>query len=170
MTPPEHSQHLNTETPEAPYQKDSVDPIAVKFQTFSLAAVERFKSNPRQWSKGERLELVPEPTNKHDKNAIKVMRHGVQVAYIAQKDTQVIAKLLQEGWELSWAFFRKGDGGHWGKGVLDVRLENPIMGWHGYNPIKTFTENYVAREQDLLMKVSQPSESKPRAVSKTPRL
>ena len=44
----------------------------------------------------EGVELIPEPTNKHDKNAIKVILDGVQIGYIPSDQTNIVRKKLKQ--------------------------------------------------------------------------
>lgn len=43
------------------------------------------------------IKLEPEPTNAHDKNAIKVLIAGEFVGYISQDDNILVGKILQSG-------------------------------------------------------------------------
>ena len=46
---------------------------------------------------GKSTELVPEPDNEHDPNAIKVMVNGIHIGYIEAADTARVKELLDSG-------------------------------------------------------------------------
>lgn len=148
-------------------------PLAVEFISVSLAAVKRFGCPVKSWPQGERLDLVPEPTNKNDPNAIKVTRQGKQVGYVARVDADKIARKAKDGWRLSgWCFLDGKKGGEWGEGTVRLRLENPVVGWEGFNPFRPLAENRALMEASLLQSVTRRPECAdgPRSPSSAPRL
>lgn len=153
--------------------RSSAAPLAVEFVSVSLAAVKRFGQSAKGWAQGERLELAPEPGNKADPNAIKVMRQGRQIGYVARVDAEKIARRSKEGWRLSgWCFLDGKKGGEWGEGTLKARLENPVMGWEGFNPFRPLAENRALMEASLLRSATEPAEGahRPAASPSAPRL
>lgn len=122
--------------------------VAVQFVEFSLAGARHCKG-PLKEKAGAALRLEPEPSNPHDKNAIRVLRGDVRVGYVARADAAEIARLVaKEGWALSdKAFLVEPRGGSNGEGRFSVRMTNPTMGWEDYNPALPFRENKARYEQ-----------------------
>lgn len=155
-----------------PTPEEPAPPLAVEFVVASLAAIRRFGSPLKSWPQGERLELVAEPANKNDPNAIKVMRQGKQVGYVAKVDAEKIARKAKDGWRLSgWCFLDGKKSGEWGEGTVRLRLENPVMGWEGFNPFRPLAENRALMEASLLRSVTRAREGdRAPAPSSAPRL
>ena len=61
-----------------------------------------WKKNINNLMDGQGLDLVPEPTNKYDKDAIKIHSGAVMLGYVPAKtgDAEVIAGLLRDGIKL----------------------------------------------------------------------
>jgi len=56
------------------------------------------------WSEikvGDALELIREPDNKHDRNAIRVEWHGHKLGYLPRKENRVVAAAMDAGDRLS---------------------------------------------------------------------
>lgn len=165
---------MDTQSKNAHQERDNqLAPLAVEFMTVSLAATKRFGGAPKSWRQGDRWDLVAEPSNKADPNAVKVLREGVQIGYVARVDADKIARRAKDGWRLSgWCFFDGKKGGEWGEGTARARLENPVMGWEGFNPFRPLSENRALMEASALRSVTEPVEGAERgpAVSSAPRL
>lgn len=144
-------------------------PVAIQFEHCGLAATRKHGADRSAWKKGQAFELIPEPTNPHDPNAVKVMQGGKQVGYLAKEDAQKLAKMRErDGWELSGsAHLIERKGGRWDEGVVGARLQNPIMGWAGYNPGLPLEQNIVAMERELF---TQASAAAPAPKSRAPSL
>lgn len=143
-------------------------PVAVDFMQVSILT-RRFadKAAVQAWRAGERVEMVPEPTNPADPNAIKLMRDGKMVGYVARDDAQVIKERQSQGWTLAgWAFLKAKKGGRWDEGHVMARMENPVMGWPGYNPVESPQSNLARMEADLIGKlIPAPAAPRKRAPS-----
>ena len=74
-----------------PYQK-----------TFKLAGAKFHNLHKvlEQVEEGDGLDLVPEPDNKYDPNAIKVLWEGTMIGYIPRVFSAEVAGLLESGAEL----------------------------------------------------------------------
>ena len=140
--------------------------VAVQFENCGLAATRRSGADRSSWKKGLAFELIPEPTNPHDPNAIKVLIDGKPVGYLAKDDAQRLAKMRsKDGWELGErAYLVDRKGGKWDEGIVAVRMQNPIMGWAGFNPGLSMQENIVAMERELFASLA-PEAPKSRAPS-----
>jgi hypothetical protein len=147
----------------------SAPAVAVQFETFDLAALNLFGTSRSAWRKGDEFSLQAEPSNKHDPNAVKVLLGGKQIAYLAKDDTKKIAKMRSEsGWELSGeAYLLDTKNGRWNNGRVSVRMENPLMGWKGYNPCVSFEKNMAAMEREIFADIAlapAPSLKRPTAL------
>lgn len=164
--------HL-TFLPNSPPETGAQAPLAIEFIVVSLAATNRFGGAPKEWRQGDRWELVAEPTNKNDPNAIKVMREGRQIGYVARVDAEKFKLRANDGWRLSgWCFFDGKNGGKWNEGTLRARLENPVMGWEGFNPFRPLSENRALMEASAIAAITASSlgDEEPRATAAKPRL
>jgi hypothetical protein len=51
----------------------------------------------RELKPGDRLELVREPDNPHDANAVRVEWRGVKLGYVPRRDNTAVARQLDRG-------------------------------------------------------------------------
>jgi len=51
----------------------------------------------REMSPGDRLELVREPNNQHDANAVRIEWRGRKLGYLPRRDNTVVARQLDRG-------------------------------------------------------------------------
>lgn len=140
-------------------------PIAVTFFSAALAATKKLAPSARKkWVIGEEFILKENPLNPHDPNAIEVWINGSpQVGFICAADAQALKRMeIESGWRLTGqAFLQSRTGGYWGEGSLQVRLENPVLGWRGYNPTRSLGDNVALMEAHILRaSVSTPKGSK----------
>ena len=65
-------------------------------QTSPVAGFQ-FYDGDRLWDSlrpNDTLQLVPEPENPHDNQAVKVMRNGIQLGYVPRRDNTAISQML----------------------------------------------------------------------------
>lgn len=55
------------------------------------------------------VELVPEPDNKHDPNAIKVIMNGQHIGYVPKEKTADVKKILPDAYEIDAHVVLDGD-------------------------------------------------------------
>jgi hypothetical protein len=151
---------------EASAEPSQSHPLAINFHEADLASTRRHGAKERStWSPGDRFDLVAQPDNPMDPNAIMVMQHGKQVGFLS-KDCAAEIKDMErnEGWRLSGpAFLKDRKGGQWNEGVLHARMENPILGWSGYNPGKSLGQNLSAMETEILGQTAHAPQAKRKA-------
>jgi|LGVF01.2.fsa_nt_gb hypothetical protein len=65
---------------------------------FHVAGVKfhKFRDVKDELKEGMNLELVPEPTNRFDKNAVKILHNGVMLGYVPMKDKKNPGVLLSK--------------------------------------------------------------------------
>jgi hypothetical protein len=74
---------------------------------------------------GEPIELVPEPKNKHDENAIAVFSaRGVQLGYLTAERAPRISQLIRQGREVTAVFQAASSFGAWIRVAFDG--EEPV--------------------------------------------
>lgn len=140
--------------------------LAVKFHVADLASTRRHAAKERpNWIPGESFELLLQPDNPVDPNAIMVMQNGKQVGFLAKDDAASLMQMQhEEGWRIAGpAFLHERKGGKWNEGSVHIRLENPILGWSGYNPGKKLGENLAAMEAQALGLAALPPAAKRKA-------
>lgn len=144
-----------------PGGSDDGSRVAVKFHVGSLAATRRNGAKEHEkWSRGEAFSLRRQPDNPVDPNAIMIMKDGKHVGFVGKDDAAALKKMeIEEGWSLCGpAFLQARKGGTWNEGTIHIRLENPVLGWGGYNPGRGLDENVAAMEaQALGASTMQPS-------------
>ena len=77
--------------------------VRVLVQSSPIAGF-RYHDAPKIWDElasGDALELVHEPTNPHDKNAVRVEWRGRMLGYVPRKENAAIAWALARGERLS---------------------------------------------------------------------
>lgn len=77
--------------------------VRVLVQSSPIAGF-RYHDAPKIWDElasGDALELVHEPTNPHDKNAVRVEWRGRMLGYVPRKENAAIAWALSRGERLS---------------------------------------------------------------------
>lgn len=66
-------------------------------KTFYIAGVQHrqgWQQNVKQLVEGQDLQLVPEPDNKYDPNAIKIMNGDIQLGYVPKKfSAEIVAAI-----------------------------------------------------------------------------
>lgn len=132
-----------------------VSPVAVEFVLASIYT-KRWadKAAVLAMRVGDRVALLPEPTNLADPNAIKLMLGGKMVGYLARVDTLAIKERQSQGWILGeFCFLKVKNGGSWDNGRVHVRMENPLMGWVGYNPVESPQRNQARMEAETISKM-----------------
>jgi hypothetical protein len=83
-------------TVDAPTTEESSDaPVYAKYLRFKIAGLNHRRGIADYLGKF-RGELVPEPTNKHDKNAIAILCDGKRVGYIPADETDEVRALGME--------------------------------------------------------------------------
>lgn len=143
--------------------------MGVQFLHVDLAATRKLaKSERGAWKIGDAFTLEPEPDNAVDPFAIKLMRAGKCVGYVAaQSAREIHDEKLAAGWTLSGrGFLHARAGGHWNEGQLMARMESPVVGWRGYNPSLPLGPNIASMEQALLNASSSDPSSPPPSVKK----
>ena len=69
---------------------------------------------------GEPVALEPEPKNKKDENAVKVLSaRGVQIGYLTAERAPWLSRVLRSGRETTAVFQRKADWGAWIRVAFD---------------------------------------------------
>lgn len=133
-------------------------PVAAMFFQVDLASTRRHAGKAREsWKEGDSFDLVAQPDNPVDPNAIMVMSGGVQVGFVSKESATELERMRKsEGWSMTGqAFMRSRKGGQWNEGSLQARLENPIMGWRGYNPSKSLSDNLSSMESLILGSIAK---------------
>lgn len=129
---------------------------AVKFLACDMAGMRHCKGDRPK--KGDRLDLVPEPSNPHDPNAVIVLFQGAKAGYVSRESALALAREREKGWQIAGpAFCVSSSGGAWDEGKIQARLHNPVIGWDQYNPAATFASNQAAYEAWLLQNACAPA-------------
>lgn len=127
---------------------------AVRFLEVELAGTRRHapEGARKTWSNGTSFELIPEPSNPADPHAVMVMSAGAKIGYLTRESAQEIQELAAEsGWTVAGpAFMIDRSSGKYHEGRLMARLESPVVGWRGFNPLKPLAENLAAMEACIL--------------------
>ena len=143
-------------------QKSSAAPAccAVKFLACDMAGMRHCKgAKPK---KGDKLMLVPEPSNPHDPNAVVVLLNGSKAGYVSRESALALAREREKGWQIAGpAFCSSSSGGAWDEGKIQARLHNPVIGWDQYNPTAPFASNQAAYEAHLLQNACAPAPGQP---------
>ena len=72
---------------------------------------------------GEPVALEPEPKNKKDENAVKVLSaRGVQIGYLTAERAPWLSRVLRSGRETTAVFQRKADWGAWIRVAFDGKV------------------------------------------------
>lgn len=78
----------------------------------------------RQIKVGDRLDLIREPDNRYDPNAIRVEWHGHQLGYVPRAENRVIAAAIDAGERLSGRVSSIGDNENpWQRVAFEVFIE-----------------------------------------------
>lgn len=110
------------------------------------------------WHEGSLFEIIPEPQNPVDSNAMLVLHNGVKSGYLAREFAARIHELMDAGWSLcGQAFLTRIGEGKFGQGVVAVKIAHPLSNWPGFNPGQGMRENIARFELDELGKTARKS-------------
>ena len=87
------------------------DSIRVLVQSSPLAGSQYYAAG-RVWPElkpGDRLELIREPDNRHDRNAVRVDWRGQQLGYVPRAENRAVARALDAGERLEGRVSRLRD-------------------------------------------------------------
>ncbi|UCV03111.1 HIRAN domain-containing protein [Dechloromonas denitrificans] len=80
-----------------------------------------------QWSQmrvGDRLDLVREPDNRHDRNAIRVEWRGHQLGYVPRRENRMLAAAMDQGERLVARIAKlREDANPWQRVEFEVFIE-----------------------------------------------
>lgn len=71
-----------------------------KHYSFDVAGLQYYQENLSKigkLDKNTRIEVIPEPENKHDKNAIKVLVDGLEIGHVPAKQCKLVKGVLNTG-------------------------------------------------------------------------
>ena len=98
------TKHVNFTVHGEFYHKDAIESIGIHNPDFDLSLNEFEKKYPKEGTEAYKysfnitsVDLVPEPNNPHDPNAIKVMMNGAHVGYITAQGTARVKEYLESG-------------------------------------------------------------------------
>ena len=83
------------------YRMDDINKLASKIQKYSMKPDKLIsmgfvnKNIYKFYFKNEPVQLVPDPTNEHDPNAVKVLIDNVHVGYVPREDCESVKVFLQ---------------------------------------------------------------------------
>ena len=81
--------------------RDAIVENSVKLKNFDLSDDELIDKKPKQriyqrcFPRGTKAEVIPEPNNPHDKNALMVMIGGQKVGYIPREDQPIAIAVMK---------------------------------------------------------------------------
>ena len=84
------------------YEKDMIDTLAIENDDYDMTKkeiVDAYMTDENIYKyvvQIDEVELIPEPDNPHDPNAIKVVADGVHIGYVPAKSTKKIRQLLEK--------------------------------------------------------------------------
>ena len=84
------------------FHKKEISSIGVPNKTYKLSKSDLYKNGLLDvqvyefWFPKVETVLLPEPSNKHDKNAVRVYMNGVQVGYIKANESASVNKMLED--------------------------------------------------------------------------
>ena len=83
------------------YHLDDVNKLATKIQKYGMKPEKLISMGYaerkvyRYFYKNEPVQLIPEPTNQHDPNAVKVLINDIFVGYVPKEDCEAVKVFLQ---------------------------------------------------------------------------
>ena len=82
-----------------PSLADTSGTVRILIQSSPLAGSQYYKLDAlsQRIKTGDRLELVREPENRHDRNAIRVLWQGEPLGYLPKKENRSVAKAMDDG-------------------------------------------------------------------------
>ena len=109
----------------APGSPAGADPIRVLVQSSPLAGSQYYAVG-RVWSElkpGDRLELVREADNRHDRHAVRVDWRGQPLGYVPRAENRAVARALDAGERLEGRVSRlRDDPDPWRRVEFDILL------------------------------------------------